>query len=314
MAQSDQIVQNATFPSVRADINDNLAALFSQSSGNSAPTVTVAYQPWIDTSGAQAVWKVRNSANTAWVTIGTFASDGTFGSGSGGVTSIANGGTGQTTAALALAALLPTQTGNAGKALVTSGSVASWGAVAGASGASIQVFPANATYTPTAGKTSFLVLAVGGGGGGGGASATLRGSGGGGAGTAIRLYTSAELGSSASITIGAAGTGGAASATGTTGGNTTVTPGAGSTGVAIQGTGGGAGAGAAGTAGAGGGTTNSLLNTTGGSGSAGGSTPAGATGGTTLFAGGNGSGGAGGLTASGAGTAGTAGAVLILEW
>jgi hypothetical protein len=312
MAQSDQIVQNATFPSVRADINDNLAALFSQSSGNSAPTVTVAYQPWIDTSGAQAVWKVRNSANTAWVTIGTFAADGTFGSGSGGVTSIANGGTGATTAAAALVNLLPSQSGNANKALVTNGTAALWGAVAG--GASIQVFTASATYTPTAGKTSFLVLAVGGGGGGGGASATLRGSGGGGAGTAIRLYTSAELGSSASITIGAAGTGGAASATGTTGGNTTVTPGAGSTGVAIQGTGGGAGAGAAGTAGAGGGTTNSLLNTTGGSGSAGGSTPAGATGGTTLFAGGNGSGGAGGLTASGAGTAGTAGAVLILEW
>ena len=46
----------------------------------------------------------------------------------GGITAIANGGTGATTAALALAALLPSQAGNAGKALVTSGSAASWAA------------------------------------------------------------------------------------------------------------------------------------------------------------------------------------------
>ena len=70
MAQSDQVVQNATFPSVRADINDNLAALYSQSSGNSAPTVTVAFQPWIDTSLNPPVWKVRNGSNTNWITIG----------------------------------------------------------------------------------------------------------------------------------------------------------------------------------------------------------------------------------------------------
>ena len=70
MAQSDQTVQNATFPSVRADINDNLAALYSQSSGNSAPAVTVAFQPWIDTSSSPPVWKVRNGSNSAWITVG----------------------------------------------------------------------------------------------------------------------------------------------------------------------------------------------------------------------------------------------------
>lgn len=41
---------------------------------------------------------------------------------------IANGGTGQTTASGALNAILPTQTGNAGKALITDGTSASWGA------------------------------------------------------------------------------------------------------------------------------------------------------------------------------------------
>ena len=102
MAQSDQVVQNATFPSVRADINDNLAALFSQSSGNSAPTVTVAFQPWIDTSSSPPVWKVRNGSNAAWITVGVL-DPANFQVG--GVTQIANGGTGATTAAAGLAAV-----------------------------------------------------------------------------------------------------------------------------------------------------------------------------------------------------------------
>jgi hypothetical protein len=76
MAQADQTVQNATFPAVRADINNNLAALFSDSSGNGPPAVTVAFQDWIDTSGADAVWKKRNAANNAWLTVATFLGSG----------------------------------------------------------------------------------------------------------------------------------------------------------------------------------------------------------------------------------------------
>jgi len=143
MAQSDQSVQNATFPSVRADINDNLAALFSQSSGNSEPTVKVAFQPWTDTSSSPPVYKIRNGSNSAWITVGVLDPAGFQ---VGGITPIANGGTGAITAALALAALLPSQTGNAGKALVTDGSTATWTAkgitrdtaVASTSGTSID--------------------------------------------------------------------------------------------------------------------------------------------------------------------------------
>jgi hypothetical protein len=225
MAQSDQVVQNATFPTVRADINDNLAALYSQSSGNSAPAVTVAFQPWVDTSSSPPVWKVRNGSNSAWITVGVLDP---AGFNAGGITAIANGGTGATTATAALAALLPSQSGNAGKALVTSGSAASWGVVA--SGASIQVFTATGTYTPTAGKTTFLVFVTGGGGGYGGAN--IAGSGGG-AGTAVRLYNTTELGSSASITIGAGGS------TAASGGSSSFTP-AGTGGV-MSGLGGGGG-------------------------------------------------------------------------
>lgn len=128
MPQADQTVQNAIFPAVRADINDNLAALFSQSSGPSAPAVTVAYQPWIDTGSSPAIWKVRNSTNSDWITIGTIDAA-TFSIG--GVTAIANGGTGETTASAAINALLPAQAGQSGKALTTNGTVASWDTVRG---------------------------------------------------------------------------------------------------------------------------------------------------------------------------------------
>jgi hypothetical protein len=127
MAQSDQVVQNATFPNVRADINDNLAALYSQSSGNTAPTVTVAYQPWIDTSSSPAIWKVRNGSNTAWITIGTLDPAGFITS-------------------TALTALLPSQSGNAGKSLISDGTTAAWNptinsgtAVATTSGTSVTI-------------------------------------------------------------------------------------------------------------------------------------------------------------------------------
>jgi hypothetical protein len=106
MAQADQSIQNATFPTVRADINNNLAALFSDSSGTGAPTVTVAFQDWIDTSGTDAVWKKRNAANNAWITLGTF--DGND---------------------IAFEGTLPDQSGNSGEFLTTDGTDASWAAI-----------------------------------------------------------------------------------------------------------------------------------------------------------------------------------------
>ena len=305
MAQSDQSVQNATFPSVRADINDNLAALYSQSSGSSAPSVTVAFQPWVDTSSSPPVWKVRNGSNSAWITVGVLDP---AGFNSGGITAIANGGTGATTATAALAALLPSQTGNAGKALVTSGSLASWGVVA--SGASIQTFTANGTYTPTAGKTTFLVFATGGGGGGGNTSSSLStGTGGGGGGTALRFYNTTEMGVSASITVGGGGGGSG------TGGSTSFTPAG--TGLVITGAGGAGGTANNSVGVAGGGTTNSVFNIGGGRGSSSSSQSLGnirGSGGVSFFAGGAGGGGLGATGTGGTGGSGNAGVVLILEW
>jgi hypothetical protein len=73
MAQADQIVQNDTFPAFRADLNNNLAALFTDNSGTVAPTPTVAFMDWIDTSGVTPVWRKRNAANNAWITIGVLS-------------------------------------------------------------------------------------------------------------------------------------------------------------------------------------------------------------------------------------------------
>jgi len=306
MAQSDQSVQDATFPSVRADINDNLAALFSQSSGSSAPTVTVAFQLCVDTSSSPPVWKVRNGSNSAWITVGVLDPAGFQ---VGGITPIANGGTGAITAALALAALLPSQAGNAGKALVTDATTATWGSVA--AGASIQVFTASGTYTPTAGKTTFLAFVTGGGGGGAGGNNTDpgKGGGGGGGGSGFRVYTSAEMGSTAAITFGAGGAAGGAGGSGSAGGTSQVDPaGTGLTLSAFGGGGGNAGvvSSSDGAAGTGGGSTNSYVAITGYDGN-------GTSKGYSFWAAGAGKGGDGTVSFS-SGTAGTAGVVFILEW
>lgn len=83
---------------------------------------------------------------------------------------IANGGTGQTTAANAINALLPSQTSNSGKFLTTNGTVASWGTSAGTPVApTIQKFlTGSGTYTtPTSPAPLYIkVIMVGAGGGG----------------------------------------------------------------------------------------------------------------------------------------------------
>ena len=225
MSQSDQVVQNATFPSVRADINDNLAALFSQSSGPSAPSTTVAFQPWVDTSTSPPEWKVRNAANTGWITVGVLDPSGF---GAGGVTPIANGGTGETTASGAINALVPDQSGNGDYFLQTNGTSVLWAAAA--AGMTMQIFTSSGTYTRPTGKSSFLVICCGGGGGSGGArrstsSGTVYIAGAGGGGTGFRLYTASEVGSTAAVTVGAGGSGGTGAPTdGGSGGTSSFDP------------------------------------------------------------------------------------------
>jgi len=189
MAQADQTIQNATFPTVRADINNNLAALFSANSGNTAPSTTVAFQDWIDTSGANPLWKKRNAANNAWITLGTISGS-----------------------AIAFQGTLPSQTSQSGKYLTTNGTVASWGVIAQSN---VQSFLTSTTWTKPSSGTFALVRVWGGGGSGG--RQNEAGGGGGGA-CNEGLYKLADLPASCTVTIGAGGAGRSTDGDGSTGG------------------------------------------------------------------------------------------------
>jgi hypothetical protein len=71
MAQHDMDIANQGFPAFRADLNNALAALVSNSSGSTEPSATFAHQFWVDTSADPSVLKQRNADDDAWITIGT---------------------------------------------------------------------------------------------------------------------------------------------------------------------------------------------------------------------------------------------------
>lgn len=215
MAQSDQVVGNASFPTVRADINDNLAALFTQSSGQSEPSVMAANQTWVDTSVDPPLWKVRDASNNQWITVGSLS---TGGFAVGGVAPIANGGTGQTTAAAAIAGLLPDQSGNASKALITNGSALAWGAVIGSS---FEKIDATTTYQLASDKTILIVIAFGAGGAGGRNNSGGGGGGAGGSGV-LGVLKASEVratSSNVAVTVGVGGAGRSSNGNGANGGD-----------------------------------------------------------------------------------------------
>jgi hypothetical protein len=72
VATHDYVISNGTGSAVRSDINGALAAIVSQNSNASEPATMYAYQRWADTT--TGLLKIRNAANSAWVTIGTLAS------------------------------------------------------------------------------------------------------------------------------------------------------------------------------------------------------------------------------------------------
>ena len=291
MAQADQTVQNDTFPNVRADINNNLAALFTNSSGGTAPTVTVAYQDWIDTAGADPLWKKRNAANNAWITVATISGS-----------------------AIAFEGTLPSQSGNAGEYLKTDGTVATWEPIT-ANGQLLrapQVLTSGVSYTTPANCTAIYVEAVGGGGGGRSAAGGDDYGGGGGSGAYCAKYFAVTGSVAYTYAIGAGGAGG------TAGGSTTFTVG----GTTITAGGGGSGSGSR-LGGAGGSATNGDINVAGNIGGGSGSDAAAVTsvGGSSFFGGagrtptaGTRGGGGGGQNPSFSRSAGGAGLIRIWEY
>jgi hypothetical protein len=72
VATHDYVIANGTGAAVRSDLNDALAAIVSNNSDTSEPATTYAYQWWADTT--TGLLKIRNAANSGWVTVGTLAS------------------------------------------------------------------------------------------------------------------------------------------------------------------------------------------------------------------------------------------------
>ena len=71
MAQADQQIQNASGSTVRADLNNNFDALFSNNSGSSEPSTTTAFMWFADTTNDAL--KIRNAADSAFIEVGTLS-------------------------------------------------------------------------------------------------------------------------------------------------------------------------------------------------------------------------------------------------
>jgi hypothetical protein len=72
VATHDYVIANGSGAAVRSDLNGALAAIASNNSSATEPSPAYAYMWWSDTT--TGLLKIRNAANTAWVTVGTLAS------------------------------------------------------------------------------------------------------------------------------------------------------------------------------------------------------------------------------------------------
>jgi hypothetical protein len=71
VATHDYVIANGSGAAVRSDLNGALAAIASNNSSATEPSPAYAYMWWSDTT--TGLLKIRNAANTAWVTVGTLA-------------------------------------------------------------------------------------------------------------------------------------------------------------------------------------------------------------------------------------------------
>ena len=71
MATHDYVIANGTGAAVRSDLNNALAAIVTNNSSSTEPATTYAFQWWADTTNT--LLKIRNAANSAWVTVGDYS-------------------------------------------------------------------------------------------------------------------------------------------------------------------------------------------------------------------------------------------------
>jgi hypothetical protein len=71
VATHDYVIANGTGAAVRSDLNNALAAIVTNNSSSTEPATTYAFQWWADTTNT--LLKIRNAANSAWVTVGNYS-------------------------------------------------------------------------------------------------------------------------------------------------------------------------------------------------------------------------------------------------
>lgn len=71
MSQNTLIIDDGTGAEVLAAVNAAVNSLVTQNSGNTEPAEKYAFMPWADTT--TGLLKIRNAANSAWITVGTLA-------------------------------------------------------------------------------------------------------------------------------------------------------------------------------------------------------------------------------------------------
>tara|TARA_R100001443_G_scaffold9790_2_gene19440 strand:+ start:12952 stop:13992 length:1041 start_codon:yes stop_codon:yes gene_type:complete len=245
--QRDYIVENLSGSQFRSELNNILGDIQTNNSGSSAPTTTVAYKTWVDTANNKL--KLRNGSNNGWITLGSLSTnlglaptaDPNF-SGKSITLPAGNDANRPTGGDLSQGDFRLNTQGGGNNNFLEFYSGGAWLALT--TGAKFEVFEntsSSATFTPEAGRDTFLVICTGAGGGAGGVTAHGGGywgsSGGGGGGTAIRFYNKTEMGTSATCVVGAGGAGSpAATGNGQTGSISRFTPGG--TGLVITGEGG----------------------------------------------------------------------------
>ena len=72
MAQADYNIANQSGSAFRSELNSTLSAILSLNSGSTAPTTTVAYSLWADTT--TGLLKIRDSSNSSFITVGALGS------------------------------------------------------------------------------------------------------------------------------------------------------------------------------------------------------------------------------------------------
>ena len=214
----DYIVENLSGSQFRAELNNILGDVQTNNSGSNEPTTKVAYKTWVDTANQKL--KLRNSSNNGWITLGSLSdnlglapTENPNFTGKSITLPAGNNANRPTGGDLSQGDLRLNTQGGGSNNYLEFYSGAAWLALA--SGAKFEVFEntsSNQTFTPEAGRSNFLVICTAGGGGAAGVTAHSGGgywgsAGGGGGGTALRFYRLAEIGSSATCTVGAGGEG-----------------------------------------------------------------------------------------------------------